>query len=49
MNASARSSIAKVTSPPSPGAGVLAPGVAAELREHLVAQRNRELQRQLAR
>ena len=48
MNASARSSIAKVTSPPSPVAGVLAPCVAAELGQHLLAQGPRQLERRVA-
>ena len=49
MNASARSSIAKVTSPPSPGAGMVAARVAAQLGQHLLAQRQRELERQSSR
>ena len=49
MNASARSSIAKVMSPPSPSAEVRAAGVIAERGQDLVAQGARQLQHQLAR
>ena len=39
MKDSACSSIAKVTSPPSPVRRVVAPGVAAQLGQHLLAKR----------
>ena len=40
--------MANVTSPPAPAAPLGAPGVRAELRQHLLAQRERQLADELA-